>query len=151
MATQREGRIQRLMEEGCPYYLTLKPDYYLDLVDKYLDSIGQLDGRWSDQGKELIPELYPESSMCLDVYDKGYQVRVHRDVVQGPLGQQDPWDLVSMSMMTGVELAGGWVLFPVLDTKEKVHWLMRGMLFPDYDGETEGWVVYLPARHVLVN
>jgi hypothetical protein len=51
--------------------------------------------------------------------------------------------------MAGVELAGSWVLFPVLDTTEQTHWVMRGMLFPDYDGKTEGWVVYLPADHVL--
>lgn len=136
--------------EGCPYDLNRTPLQFLKAVDAYLDSIGQQDGYWSEHGKQQIPALYPESAIATELQRSlkpGYVARVHRDLVDSALVAAD---MINMSRYFSFELSNGWEFFSVKDlATQTTHWLISGMLFPDYDGKTEGWVVYLPASEVL--
>jgi hypothetical protein len=137
-------------EEGCPYNLNRTTLQLHKDVESYLDRIGQQDGYWSDAGKQQIPALFPESEIASKLQQSlkpQWEARVHKDLVNTDLAAVD---IVHMSRHFHFALSNGWELFPVMDfATQTTHWLICGMLFPDYDGTTEGWVVYLPADEVL--
>lgn len=154
MATATD-RVQLLKEAGCPYNLKRSPGYYLRQVNTYLDRIGQLDGYWSPEGEVLIPQLFPESATAEAISEQinafrdteKYAVRVHKDLLNGPL-QHEAWMLFFGAAYQAVDIANGWSLFCIVGN-EQTYWLLSGMLFPEYDGSTEGWIVFLPASEVL--
>ena len=137
-------------DEGCPYNLNRTPLQLLKAVDAYLDRIGQQDGYWSEEGKQQIPGLFPASAIATELQKAlkpKWEARVHKDLVNTELAVVD---IINMSRNFSFELSNGWELFPVKDfATQTTHWLICGMLFPDYDGTTEGWFVYLPASEVL--
>ena len=137
-------------DEGCPFNLNRTPLQLLEAVETYLDSIGQEDGFWSEEGKQQIPDLYPQSAIATELQKflkPQWEARVHRDLVHTKLAAAD---IIHMSRNFHFVVSNGWELFPVKDfATQETHWLICGMLFPDYDGKTEGWVVYLPASEVL--
>ena len=150
MTTALNDKAAMLQAEGCPFSLSKSPTFYLHEINSYLDSIGQDDGYWSENGKKLIPELFPESTMASKIQENlktGYIARVHKDLLKTSLND---WDVFYMSRgRCSLELINSWVVFPVLDANEKTHWLLGGMLFPQYDGQTEGWIIYLPAAEIF--
>lgn len=138
------------MQEGCP--LDLKNP--LGLYEKlkcYLNGLGQRDGYWSPSGEVAIPVAFPESQLAQQLQEylnPGYVARASRLVSErySDIGGE----LIFMVRQTGFEFANGWKIFPaVVEESGTTEWFVTGMLFPRYDGETEGWVIWAHASEVF--
>ena len=138
---------QRLMNEGCPVDLT-NPRALYDQLTSYLNDIGQQDGEWAADSK--IPQTYltevPLAVAMGEHFKPGYLPAVTQKLADAfPKQELDSydfsWDIHLMRLKCAFEFAAGWTIFPVGNGEETV-WIVSGMLFPEYDGETEAWLVF---------
>jgi hypothetical protein len=141
------------MSEGCPVDLR-NPQKLHNQLTAFLDRIGQDGGEWTEQGGEFIPAMFIDCQLARDlerVFKDDYTVRVTERVYDlfanhGNSGHDWLHDLVWMLQASGFEFACGWRVFPVI-VNDIAHWLITGMLFPDY-GEPD-WVVFALLDEVL--
>ena len=140
-----------LMREGCPIDLT-DPVAVYDRLKSYLNGLGQEDGYWSPAGEAGIPLAFPESklSTALQEYLKpGYVARASKAVAKRY--EKFSWELHYMAQQMGFEFANGWRIFPIVTDEEnnETQWFVTGLLFPAYDGKTEGWVIWAHAGEIF--
>ena len=58
------------------------------------------------------------------------------------------FDIQNMVQLYSFEFAAGWVVSCVT-SKGKPVWFITRMLFPEYDGLTEGWIVFALVNEVF--
>lgn len=144
-------RAAALMQQGCPIDLS-QPLALYERLKSYLNGLGQLDGYWSPAGQAAIPLAYPDSLLARKLQESiapGYIARTTAFVAER--FDRFSWELTHMASSMGFEFANGWRIFPVVTDEEHgvTDWFVTGMLFPAYDGKTEGWLIFAEISEVF--
>lgn len=155
MSTKKK-RVAGLMSEGCPVDLTSPMSLYGAVV-AYLDKIGQADGNWTEDGEKVIPKIFRESKLASDMqkyFKPGYVVKTTEKIEQlfdkhNEEAYDFSHDISWMSNIASYEFMLGWKIFPCGNGKGDMVWIVTGILFPEYDGETEGWIVFAEVSEIF--
>ena len=120
-----------------------------DRITTWLNQMGQKDGYWETNAPiGLIADTeHPLALALREFFKKGWTPAVSPQLVReieaalaraGSSWEGYAQDLSWMSR-SGREVVNGWRIFPCQIAGSE-QWLMTGLLFPEYDGVTEGLI-----------
>lgn len=139
------------MKEGCPVDLS-NPIALYERLKSYLNGLGQADGYWTDAGELAIPLVFVNGLLARKLQENinsKFVVRTTTYLEENFLPYAA--DMSHMCRALGFEFANGWCIFPVVTDEEEnvTEWFITGMLFPKFDGNIEGWVVFADLGEVF--